>query len=311
MSERYYEGGKPEGVRRPEEPVPIEDEIAHGIEAARRADTVIDHRTARLIALCLGNGDATTALINRGEILTEPGVEEAEDNMLVVELLVSAEDLPPHQRPWLLALADYALDRSEAPGPIRGWRQLTAHPAEGARATHAPRVFVRALNELGVVAGEWIDAAQPEATMLETVATFVDRVGGSSWEIFDSTSFGGINALDLVSGKSPTEALRAIARVAQGLAEYGTAFSLYIGRFGSSQAACEQFEVRYQGRWPTLVDFAKYVADDMAWYEDVARLPLWMRDYVTLDYERLAQDATRSLEVIQCSKGMFYLYATA
>jgi antirestriction protein len=56
------------------------------------------------------------------------------------------------------------------------------------------------------------------------------------------------------------------------------------------------------------VEFAKHVADDMAWYEHVSALPEWLRDYIALDYDKLASHMAHSYAVVEGPKKMVYIF---
>lgn len=290
-----------------------EEQIREGIEQARTEERVIDHRTARLIAEQLYGPDSPLQrLAATGEVCLDQDDVSSEGSFCVLTELASLTGAVPDKHAWLEALAGYALTREESPQPVRGWRAQTDDPVSPERTDCTPQIFVASSADMhaGQHVGLWIDADQEPEALEAEIRLMLDQSRhpeASAWEIFDFTGFASTNAFGLVDGHEHST-LERISRVAQGVAEHGPAFAAYVGFAGTDRESCEQFERRYYGRWNSLADYARHVADELEWYSYLALVPGWMRDYVTLDYDKLAAHLTQDLTIVDGSDGRIYIF---
>jgi antirestriction protein len=312
MTEHDYQGGKPELNTKhdPERQQRLEAEIACGIEEAVNERRSMDHRTARLIAEQLhGQDGPLQTLAATGEVILD---REDEDGITyplgAATELYSLVGAVPHRQAWLEALSGYLLSREEDPGPIRGWRKLTSSSEERALGDRSPMIYVVSLEDYrrGWPNGWWIEADQDP----DELEAAIDRVladspvpGAHNWEVHDWEGFG---ELDPSSFASVAE----LSAVSLGIAEHGHPFAAYISLYGSDAETCNRFERSYLGRWHSAIDYAKHFAEELGWRGQLDGVPECLRDFVTLDWVRLAAYLEGEIDVVPAPNGMVYLFGS-
>lgn len=158
-----------------------------------------------------------------------------------------------------------------------------------------PQIWVGSLADYnnGDLHGEWLDAARDVADLQADIQVMLARGPAArrgeapeEWGIFDHEGFG-----ELRIGEY--ESLDHVSRLANAVAEHGPAFAAFAATCepDSPEATAERFDEAYAGRFESVVDYARELADDLG-YERLLdeALPDHIRSYVHVNYDQLAHD---------------------
>lgn len=205
------------------------------------------------------------------------------------------------QQPGGERLADEVLLGRAMPGlrPEReAGRPRPVHPEEreGEDEEPAPRIYVASLSDYnaGRLHGRWIDAHQPaediETEIQEMLAESLEP-GAEEWAIHDYEGFGTLAVHEY-------ESLEFVGDVAAGIAEHGEAFAVFAEVAERDSDRLPLFEQMYRGTWESVEAYAEHLLEDLGVEEHLAQLPEWVRPYVSVDVEALAEELGASSSVV-------------
>ncbi len=162
----------------------------------------------------------------------------------------------------------------------------------------APRIYVASLSDYndGRLHGRWINAAQaPEEiqTAIQDMLATSPEPGAEEYAIHDYENFGPLRLEEY-------ESIETVARLAQGIAEHGSAFAHWVALVGESDAeTLRHFEEAYRGHFDSVIDYASELFDDLGYTDLVERvLPDHLQPYVRLDVEGFARDLELSGDIV-------------
>ena len=190
--------------------------------------------------------------------------------------------------------------RSEQP-------EMTGTSAEVERRPPEPRIYVASLSDYnaGRLHGRWIDAAQEVEGLEEDIQGMLRSSptgAAEEWAIHDYQGFGSFEV-------SEYEALGTVARIAQGTAEHGPAFAALASLVGTeSEDELERFDDYFLGQFDSMEDFARGLAEDLGWEDDLDRIAGNFRAYVDIDYEMLGRDLATELSTASAPEGGVYVF---
>jgi antirestriction protein len=180
---------------------------------------------------------------------------------------------------------------------------------EQAKRWPSPRIYVASLGDYnaGTLHGEWIDAAQEPAAIYAEIKTMLDaseEEDAEEFAIHDYEGFGSMRVREY-------ESIDWIARVAQGIAEHGTAFGHWAAHcqteIGHSerQATLERFEESYMGVWESETAYAESLLDDYGvdTMLDEA-VPSGLRHFIKVDYNAFAAELFTELWAVRDEEGV-------
>ena len=154
--------------------------------------------------------------------------------------------------------------------------------------TLAPAIYVASLADYnnGTLHGVWIDAArEPEAIYTDINAMLAQsrEENAEEFALHDYDQFGTcrINEFD------PIEK---VSRIACGIKEHGEAFAAWAELRNGDPEWLDDFRDAYLGHFESAQDFAKQMADDLGYADELAKLPESLRPYVHFDSAALARD---------------------
>jgi antirestriction protein len=166
-----------------------------------------------------------------------------------------------------------------------------------------PRIYVASLADYnnGVLHGRWIDAEQDAADIQAEVQAMLARSTqpvAEDWAIHDYEGFGAFRVGEY-------ESLAAVSAVALGIAECGQAFAAYASWAGTDEDTLRRFGEAYVGHWPDLESYARDLAADLGWEQELQRLSEGLRPYVDIDYAQLARDLRSEVTTVDGSSGVY------
>lgn len=156
-----------------------------------------------------------------------------------------------------------------------------------------PEIWIGSLADYnnGDLHGDWLDAAREaediHADIQDILASGAAARRGEApeeWGIFDYQGFGALRIGEY-------ESIEDVSHLARAIAEHGPAFAAWANGIDRGEATVEGFQEAYQGRFDSVVDYARQLADDLG-YEQLLNeaLPDHIRSYVQVNYEQLAHD---------------------
>jgi hypothetical protein len=151
--------------------------------------------------------------------------------------------------------------------------------------------------------GGWVDARQPTRQVLHDIRDIIDRTPNGlqqQWGIHELRGFGAWHPVE-------SDGLPIVLQVARGIQCFGAPYSGLVAAVGADARAAElhRFPQSYLGDWPSLLAFVEQVATDSGWHQHLARLPASMRDFVRLDYRKLAREAKHELTIVDHPDGIW------
>jgi len=171
------------------------------------------------------------------------------------------------------------------------FKELAATPEQAA--PDPPEIWVGSLADYnnGDLHGTWLDAArEPEEIYTDIRAMLGNGPAAArgeapeEWGIFDYQSFGSLRIGEY-------EPIEQVARLAHGIAQHGPAFAVWAEVNDSDEAALEQFEEAYAGRYESATAYADELVGELGLEELLDQtVPEALRPYVQIDTEQLAHD---------------------
>ena len=153
--------------------------------------------------------------------------------------------------------------------------------------TH-PRIYVASLADYnaGRLHGQWLDATQPAAVLLEHVKAMLDRsplcVHGEEieeWAIHDSDGFGSLRIGEHAD-------LATVSQHARAIAEHGLAYAAWWEENGIGTP-----ETFLDDEYASMREYVEELGQECGWDSLLDEVvPKSLRPYVRIDYELLAQD---------------------
>src|SRR5438876_2219112 len=134
-----------------------------------------------------------------------------------------------------------------------------------------PRIYVASLSDYndGILHGVWINADQEADELYGAVEAMLEeseQPWAEEWAIHDYEGFGPLHL-------SEYESLDTISRVALGITEHGLAFAAWASLSGDEVETHRRFDEAYRGHWPSAVDYAEELLDDLGASEILANVP--------------------------------------
>ncbi len=172
----------------------------------------------------------------------------------------------------------------------------------------APRIYVASLSDYnaGRLHGEWIDASQEFEDIERAVKHMLARSptpGAEEYAIHDHEGFGPLNIDEYLP-------LRAVARLAIGIAQHGAAFAAWAHGLDSVHLTddyLDRFEEFYVGTFDSMLEFAQEQLD--SWgidFEEIGPEPL--RPYIRFDLTAYARDLSYDHRIQTDPEGQVHVF---
>lgn len=164
---------------------------------------------------------------------------------------------------------------------------------------HAPRpqpqIYVASLADYnnGRLHGEWLDATRDPADIHADITSMLARSkepDAEEFAIHDYEQFG-------ICRIHEYDSVEHVSRIAKGIHEHGYAFSAWAEVHESDLDRLDDFHEAYRGHFDSLKSYAEQIADDLGYYDEVAKLPDSLQQYIHVDTDAMARDMTTSGEV--------------
>lgn len=169
---------------------------------------------------------------------------------------------------------------------------LSAERQEREPGRNDPRIYAASLTDYnhGILHGEWIGAAVAPADLLADIGDMLERSPtaeqsgekAEEWAIHDYEGFGSLHL-------SEHESLENVTRLARGIAEHGPAFTAWANLVGIDEDL-DAFEEAYQGHYGSREEYGEQMAEDYGVYQAIDDLPEIVRDFITVDPDRVVRD---------------------
>ena len=184
-----------------------------------------------------------------------------------------------------------------------GGERLPSHIELG-RVHPEPRIYVASLADYnnGRLHGDWIEAAQDPEDLAAEIHSMLRRSpipGAEEYAIHDYEGFGPLRI-------SEYEGLETISRIATGIATHGEAYAALATIVGTDhEDALGRFEDHYLGQYETVEAFARHIADELGYEDELQKLPEHLQPYVSIDYAAVARDMEMELHVVEHDDGVW------
>ena len=174
------------------------------------------------------------------------------------------------------------------------------------RLDDGPRIYVASLADYNAdyLHGRRIEAAQEPDALHESVQQMLvsSRMPlAEEWAIHDFEGFGEFRLHEY-------ESMETVSRLALGIAEHGQAFVALASLVGTEASELERFEDCFLGQFESMEDFARGLAEDLGWEEELDRLADSFRSYVSIDYDMLGRDLETELSTAEAEDGGVYVF---
>ena len=179
---------------------------------------------------------------------------------------------------------------------------------EHGRGHPEPRIYVASLADYnnGRLHGDWIDAAQDPDGLQADIHSMLRRSptpGAEEYAIHDYEGFGPLRL-------SEYESLETISRIATGIATHGEAFAALATILGTDdEPGLSRFQDHYLGHYPDIEAFARHIAEELGYEDELQKLPEHLQPYVSIDYQAVARDMEMELHVVENDEGV-WLFST-
>lgn len=159
----------------------------------------------------------------------------------------------------------------------------------------SPSIYVASLSDYnnGVLHGTWMDAAREPQAIRADISAMLQRSrdpGAEEFAIHDYEQFGRWRVHEY-------DSIELVARIANGIAEHGDAFSAWADLNESEPERFNDFTEAYLGHYDSLQDYVDQMANDIGYIDELAKLPEHLQSYVRFDTTALARDMQLSGEV--------------
>jgi antirestriction protein len=159
----------------------------------------------------------------------------------------------------------------------------------------SPSIYVASLSDYnnGVLHGTWMDAAREPHAIRADIAALLQKSrqpDAEEFAIHDYEQFGRWRVHEY-------DSIDLVARIANGIAEHGDAFSAWADLNESEPERFNDFTEAYLGHYDSLQDYVDQMADDLGYIDELAKLPEHLQPYVRFDTAGLARDMQLSGEV--------------
>ena len=105
--------------------------------------------------------------------------------------------------------------------------------------------------------------------------------------------------------------METIARLGRGIEAHGLAYAALATIVGTDRDdALGRFEDHYHGHYESLEAFARQLADDLGFEDELDKLPQGLRPYVRVDYQQFASDLSMDLHEVAAGDGGIYVFDT-
>lgn len=187
-----------------------------------------------------------------------------------------------------------------------GEHLATGFGGEAKRLRPEPKIYVASLSDYndGRLHGTWIDAARDAGEIADDVQAMLKRSPmalAEEWAIHDSDGFAGFEVGEY-------ESFEVVSRIASGIAEHGPAFAALASLVGTETSELERFEDYFLGEFDSMSEFARNLADDLGWEDELDRACESFRGYVDIDYEMLGRDLDSELSTAANPDGGVYVF---
>jgi antirestriction protein len=171
-----------------------------------------------------------------------------------------------------------------------------------------PRIYVADLasQRRGIQHGLWLDATQETSELTADIVALLESsptVDATAWAVQATEDFGGLDLHGFTD-------IPLISRLAQGIAEHGTAYAVWVSIVGTSDTdLLEQFEDFYLGNYDSPEAWARATGEELDWDTQLDRtVDPGLRPYVTIDYAKYAREAQYNWDVLQGIDGRTYVF---
>lgn len=168
-----------------------------------------------------------------------------------------------------------------------------------------PRIYVASLADYndGRLVGRWMDAAREPWEIYEDIEAMLatSKLFAEEWAIHDFEGFGPFRIHEY-------ESIETVSRLALGVREHGAPFAALAASAGTDAGMLERFEQVFLGRFESLEDFARGLAEDLGLEEQLDLLSEGLRPYVSVDYEMFGRDLGTELLVEDATDGGVFLF---
>ncbi len=170
-----------------------------------------------------------------------------------------------------------------------------------------PRIYVASLSDYnaGRLHGRWIDANQSVEdieTEIQEMLAVSPEPDAEEWAIHDYDGFGVLHLHEY-------EALEFVGEVAGGIGLHGEAFAAFVVAAERHRERFVFFEDLYQGTWESVETYGRSLVEEQGVQQILDQLPEWVRPYVHIDFEGLAQAlAAGGVLAVDASGGGVYVF---
>jgi antirestriction protein len=185
------------------------------------------------------------------------------------------------------------------------------HPEAERVPTPSPAIYVASLADYnnGVLHGAWIDAARDPEDIHADIKAMLDQScepNAEEWAIHDYDHFGRCRLGEY-------DAIERVARIAQGIAEHGYAFSAWADLCDDDPDRLDDFANAYFGHYTSVQAYVDEMADDLGYMEELAKLPESLRPYLHFDTAALARDMELSgdMQTVDDPAGGVWIFQTS
>jgi antirestriction protein len=174
---------------------------------------------------------------------------------------------------------------------------------------YRPRIYVADLasHAQGIRYGVLIGANQEPEKLDAAITKMLDDslvAHARAWAVTGTAGFAG---LDLHGFTDTT----LIAELARGVTEHGAAYAAWVGMVGTEDRdQLSRFDDFYVGSYDTPEAWAREVADDLSWPEQLDReiTDPFLRRYVEIDYAKVAREGAESWDLLTGSDGRTHVF---
>lgn len=167
---------------------------------------------------------------------------------------------------------------------------------EAEHPTPVPRIYVASLSDYnaGRLHGTWLEATSDIDELhqgIQAMLTSSKEPGAEEWAIHDYEGFGSMHLSEYAS-------METIARLGQGIAEYGLAYAAWAEHCDRDLNRLAQFPEAYRGHWNSVTEYAEEMLDELGAPHLLESLPDWLAPYAELRIDAFAHDLEISGDIL-------------
>lgn len=170
-----------------------------------------------------------------------------------------------------------------------------------------PRIYVASLSDYndGRLHGAWINADMIVDDIRQEIANMLEAspmIGAEEWAVHDYDGFGPVRLGEF-------ESIDTVARIGEGIRDYGEAFAHWASIAGTDEDTLEQFEDAYQGCWETDTAYAESLLEAYGVQEALDHPDFPLSAYVRIDVDMFVRDLSADHYFSQGAEGVHVFQA--